>query len=330
VEIPDHLQGRPFLGTPEVQSKEYLYGFRGRLDDRYDLIRTVTDGRYQYIRNFMPHLPWFGKQTREYPKLQPSYQAWHRLAAAGELKGSNAIFMADAKPREELYDLEADPHQVKNLAGLAEYDAVLRRMRVALRDKIVEIKDLGFVPESQRALRLENDNPSTSIYEIVRQSPRSYPLEQILETADLLGLGKAVIEEQIRGLEDTDAAVRFWSAMGLLAQGELAAEAKAELLEALNDPAPSVRILAAHTLAELGETDRSFPVLLELLNHAHPYVSLRAANALDHLGFRIEPIVEQVLAPLEHEPDESVYNSHYPHRILRAIAERFEMSQVSK
>jgi len=330
VEIPEHLQGRPFLGTPEVQSKEYLYGFRGRLDDRYDLIRTVSDGRYQYIRNFMPHLPWFKRQMREYPKLQPSYQAWHRLAAAGELEGANAIFMADTKPREELYDLEADPHQVNNLAALPEYDAELRRMRAALHDKILDIRDLGFLPESQRALRLESDNPSTSIYEIVRQSPESYPLERILETADLVGLGEAVIDKQVRGLKDTDAAVRFWSAMGLVAQGEAANQARAELLQALHDPVPSVRILAAQTLAGLGETGRSFPVLLELLNHPHPYVSLRAANALDHLGFRIEPIIRQVLAPLQHEPDESVYNSHYPHRILRAIAERFEMSQESK
>jgi hypothetical protein len=39
-----------------------------------------TDGRYKYIRNFLPHLPWYHEMTRDYPRLQPTYQIWHQLA----------------------------------------------------------------------------------------------------------------------------------------------------------------------------------------------------------------------------------------------------------
>ena len=324
VEIPEHFQGRPFLGAEELQAKEYLYGFRGRMDDRYDLIRSVTDGRFQYIRNFMPHLPWFRKQTREYPKLQPSYQVWNGMAAAGELEGSAAIFMAESKSREELYDLAADPYQVNNLAESPDYQTVLNRMREALKNKMIETKDLGLMPEFQRDLRFGDRNKSFSLYEAVRRSQESYPIERVFQTADLVGAGEDVIEKQIQELSDHDPAIRFWSAIGLLAQGEAASQARNDLTRALQDTDPVVRIVAAHALAETGDTEASFRVLLDHLKHRHPYISLRAANALDHLGLRIEPIIEEVLAPLEQNPDPSIYNSHYPQRILRTIAERFE------
>jgi uncharacterized sulfatase len=275
----------------------------------------------------MPHLPWFHQQTREYPKLQPSYQAWHRLANAGKLKGAPAIFMSDHKPREELYDLETDPHEVHNLAGSAGHQAVLKRMRTVLHDWIIETHDLGFMPESQRALRFDDAADPRSHYTIVRQSPQAYPLTRILETAGLVAAGPQAVEEQIRRLNDDDPAVRFWAAVGLLAQGDRADAAQEALTQALKDPVPSVRVVAAQTLGHLGDTDASFPVLLDALNHPEPYVSLRAANALDHLGYCIRPIVQQVLAPLKRKPDPRVFNSHYPHRVLRTIAERFEVDE---
>ena len=327
VDIPDHFQGRPFLGVEEVQSKEYLFGFRGRMDDRYDLIRTVTDGRYQYIRNFMPHLPWFGKQTREYPRLQPSYQVWNGMAAAGELNGSEAVFMRETKPREELYDTVADPYQVNNLAESPGHSSILKRMRSALWDTMIETKDVGLMPEMQRGLPFGDRNRTTSLYEAVRQSPSYYPIEDVLEMAELVGSGGHVIEKQIQGLVSPDPAIRYWSVIGLLAQGESAVQAKGELARALEDTDPLVRIISAHALAEMGASESAFPVLLNHLNHRHPYVSLRAANALDHLGYKIKPIVKEVLTLLEYDPDPAVFNSHYPPRVVRNIQERFENNQ---
>lgn len=323
VEAPEHLQGRAFLGTDRSVPKRYLYGYRGRMDDRYDMIRAVSDGRYHYIRNYMPHLPWYHKQTREYPKLQPSYQVWHRMAKAGQLSGSSAIFMAERKPLEELYDLETDPHQVRNLAASDAHGVELKRMRAALRERILEIKDLGFMPELQRAQHFGDADARLSHYEIVRERPQVYPLQRILETADWVGSGSGALAGQVKRLRDDDPAVRFWSSVGLLAQGEAAGAARDALTQALGDSAPTVRIAAAQALAELGDTDSSFPVLLDALNDPRSYVSLRAANALDHLGDRIRPIASQVLAPLKLEPDEAVYNSHYPQRVLRTIEERF-------
>jgi len=41
---PDFYQGEPFLG-----------GFRGRMDERYDCVRSVRDGRHVYVWNYMSH-----------------------------------------------------------------------------------------------------------------------------------------------------------------------------------------------------------------------------------------------------------------------------------
>ena len=49
---------------------------------------------------------------------------------------------------EELFDVDADPHNVNNLAGDPKYKTVLERMRKANHDYAIEIKDVGFLPEA--------------------------------------------------------------------------------------------------------------------------------------------------------------------------------------
>src|SRR5581483_63485 len=107
VPIPATMQGKPFLGPQQVPPREYVYGFRDRMDERYDLIRSVHDKRYNYIRNFHPEKPWFGEQHISYLYEMPTMQVWQRLADAGKLTGPPALFMAKSKPTEELYDTEA-------------------------------------------------------------------------------------------------------------------------------------------------------------------------------------------------------------------------------
>ncbi|MCU0978711.1 MAG: sulfatase, partial [Pirellulaceae bacterium] len=56
VQPPEWMQGHAFLGRHEAAPQRYLFGFRGRMDERYDMVRSVRNGRYVYIRNYMPHL----------------------------------------------------------------------------------------------------------------------------------------------------------------------------------------------------------------------------------------------------------------------------------
>jgi len=80
-EQPQEMPGTPFLGRNIAGPKVYAFGMRNRMDERYDFIRTVTDGRYRYIRNYMPHRPL--RQVVAFPWMLQSYQSWHSQHLAG-------------------------------------------------------------------------------------------------------------------------------------------------------------------------------------------------------------------------------------------------------
>jgi hypothetical protein len=71
-----------------------------------------------------------------------------RLMAEGKLTGPPAELMKPF-PREQLFDLETDPHEVRNLADSdqPEHRAALLRLRAALDTWLVETGDLGRRPE---------------------------------------------------------------------------------------------------------------------------------------------------------------------------------------
>ena len=155
VTVPEHMQGRVFLGDDAAPEPEHLFFTRDRMDEIWDRIRAVRDRRYKYIRNFAPELPY--AQRIAYMDLMPTMQVWRRLAEAGELEGAQRHFMARTKPAEELYDTEADPHEVVNLAGDPAHAEQLARMRDALDDWIAATGDLGEIPEAELVERFRPD-----------------------------------------------------------------------------------------------------------------------------------------------------------------------------
>jgi len=117
------------------------------MDETYDMIRCVRDKRFKYIRNFNPEKPY--AQRIAYMDLMPTMQEWRRLAAEGKLEGPQKLFFQDTKPVHELYDTQADPHEINNLAYEPKYMEVRDRMSKALEHWMEEIGDLGFVQEDE-------------------------------------------------------------------------------------------------------------------------------------------------------------------------------------
>jgi len=144
-EILEHLHGRPFLGPRKTAPRKYIYGARDRIDESYDLVRCVRDERWHYIRNFMPFVP--RAMHVEYMDLMPTMREMRRLNAEGKLRGAERQYFEHPRPVEELYDTQADPHEVNNLAGDPEYRSILLRMRQATLDWMRRIGDVGLVPE---------------------------------------------------------------------------------------------------------------------------------------------------------------------------------------
>jgi uncharacterized sulfatase len=146
--VPTRMHGRVFEGPGRTKrQRDYVYAARDRMDETFDRIRAVRDKRFAYIRNFHPERPY--AQRIAYNEENPTMRVWRQLHAQGVLSGPPAAFFAAAKPREELYDTEADPDQVRNLAEESKHQQLLRQMRDALESWIQNTQDLGAVGEQE-------------------------------------------------------------------------------------------------------------------------------------------------------------------------------------
>ncbi len=139
------MQGRDFLAA-DAQPREHVISARDRMDITTDRMRAVRTKRWKYIRNYLPALPYM--QYNAY-KVR-SYPTWRlilALKASGMLTPEQALFAADRKPIEELYDLENDPHEIRNLADDPDQAAVLQELRATLDRWVVESGDQGHLME---------------------------------------------------------------------------------------------------------------------------------------------------------------------------------------
>ena len=234
-----------WVRTPQPP-QPYIYGFRGRMDERIDLVRSVTDGRYVYVRNYMPHRIY--GQHLSYMFQTPTTQVWHKLHEAGKLNAAQDAFW-NVKPPEELYDLQTDPDEVNNLAGAEQHRDTLARMKHAQQELARSIRDVGFLPEGEIHARSQGSTP----YDMGHDDAR-YPFERVFAAAELAsGSSAADTPELVKLLADSDSAVHYWAATGLLIRGESAVNAaEAALVSALADQSPYVRTVAAEALCRFG------------------------------------------------------------------------------
>jgi arylsulfatase A-like enzyme len=283
VPAPKYMEGHAFAGSAAAPPQEFAFGFRNRMDERYDFVRTVRDKRYRYIRNYMPHV--ISGQHVTYMFQQKSVAQWAKMYKEGKLTGPQKFFWEE-KPAEELYDLQTDPDEVKNLANDPAHQDILKRMRAACREFILKYRDNGFIPEGSD---LEGY--------VKAHDDKVYPLERIVDVADLAILrDPANVAKFVALMSDENECIRYWAAMGCLMLRDKAASAAGALEKLLTDASPSVRVAAAEELCYLGQTAKGLAVLQEvLLKGANPWVRLQAANALDHLG----PAAKPALAALE-------------------------------
>jgi len=288
VDIPGHMQGQPFLGPNLPPPRRYVYGARDRMDERYDLIRSVRDKRYRYIRNYEPFKPYY--QYMDYAERGPTMQELRRLHASGDLPPAAELFMASSKPVEELYDLETDPHEIDNLAGKPEYRDVLERMRAAHIEWMIETRDVGLLPEPELVERAKKYG---SRYAILRQPGSEQFMRRLRAVAARAGRPARTDRRALaRAMKDEDAAVRYWGAIGLGNLGK-DVESPADLLaEGLNDPSAVVRVAAARGLCRMGMEQKALPVLERELKSEHEWIRLMAALVLDSIGDKARPAID--------------------------------------
>ena len=145
VERPDAMQSRRFMGENVDPPRDFAFSARDRIDETVLRLRSVRGPRFHYIRNFEggDGFPTLNRYKEKCFLVKPLMREMH---AQGTLEGAAAGLWAPF-PDEQLYDTEADPHEINNLADDAAFIPVLEEMRAALDTWMVDTGDLGAIPE---------------------------------------------------------------------------------------------------------------------------------------------------------------------------------------
>uniref|UniRef100_UPI0037852066 sulfatase-like hydrolase/transferase n=1 Tax=Prosthecobacter sp. TaxID=1965333 RepID=UPI0037852066 len=291
VKAPAYFQGSAFLGPDAATPNEFVHGARDRVDEAFDVSRSVRDTRWLYIRNYMPHLSWM--QPEGYSDTSTFRQEFKRLAAEVKLSSGPLTYAAPHRALEELYDTQTDPDNLHNLAADPQHRAVLEKMRTELRRWQLSTRYTGFLTEPQMWTHIKSKETAWSI----AHDDARYPLTRILDAADAVGRADAA-PRQREWLRDSDDGVRYWAAVGLHARDTLADVDRKSLRTALSDASPVVRIEAAAALARHGDAATALPVLTAVLSKEHREIVLHAARSLELLGPAAQPAHDAMRAAL--------------------------------
>jgi N-sulfoglucosamine sulfohydrolase len=171
IPVPAHMQGKPFLGKQAVPPRDAVFAARDRVDESYDMIRSVRTKDYLYIRNYYPNEPfpiWV-----PYLSNMPIYKEMLRLDAEGKLTRAQKSWMAYLRPPEELYDINSDPFQINNIVNDQKLKPVLEGLRKRHNEWTLETGDMGHLNEPEMIEQMWPDGiqPITDIPYFIINSP---------------------------------------------------------------------------------------------------------------------------------------------------------------
>lgn len=297
--LPDYLKGRTLMGNNRAPKTDRLILSADRSDNGIDMVRSITDGRFVYSRNFMPWMP--EARYIRYMEISDIKQIMRKDLADNKLNDlQKSIF--DPRPAEFLFDIENDLWETKNLVGNKDYADVLNKMRKQLDTEILKARDVMFLPEYEIGLISKTGNA----YEY-RLNEKKYPLKEIYAAASLSGKrGADIAQQQINLLASKNKVVRYWAIIGLRCQNpETIVPFQKEINAAMNDSYPPVAVTAAAISYQVYATAESEKVLKGFLKNDNQDVSLMAVNYLLYVDNK-QPFVETVKAV--HERPTSIYN----------------------
>jgi uncharacterized sulfatase len=289
VKPPSNMQGVPFAGSHIQPAKRYLFGFRGRMDERIDMVRSCTDGRFVYLRNFYPDRPYL--KHVDYMFQTPTTRVWKQQFDAGKLTEAQAKFWRP-RPAEELFDLKQDPDEVNNLAQDPQYASKLAEMRKAVRQWMVETRDTGLMTEAEMHARCEGTTPRDYA------TSDQYPVESLVKLAmAATDTNSDLGPRRLRSLaKHEDSLTRYWAVRGLALRGDVEA-----LAQSINDENPSVAVAACDGLLLADDNPHQQPAvdrLVELANveNRGHFVAVAALNVLDTRAEMTKTLKSQLAA----------------------------------
>jgi len=279
VEIPGHMDGEPFLYegvTPKRLDEERIaFSYADRFDETYDLNRSLHRGKFHYIRSFTPWYPSGLRNNYRYKQL--AYCQWRDLYRAGELNEAQRRFF-EAQPVERLFDTEADPDEINNLATDPAHRETLLAMRNELTRLMKSLPDTSLYPESVII--------DQAVQDPVRfAKTHKQEIGELINVADLALVAFEEARPRLeKALTSDNRWKRYWGLVASASHGPAAGAFTPTARKLFNDDEPLVRLRAAEFLGlwsverplfDPRETFRG--ILAETSNPATALLTLHAA-----------------------------------------------------
>jgi N-sulfoglucosamine sulfohydrolase len=153
----DGLAGRTLLPLLKGQAgdwREYLFTeYHTHSAHNYYPQRTVRDERFKLIRNLMP-----GEVNPGYEyTLGKFFRELHEVVSEAPEPIRSAYERMQRPPEYELYDLQTDPHEFRNLANDAQHAATLSELKTQLAHWRTRTNDPLLNPDNLTRLKAEID-----------------------------------------------------------------------------------------------------------------------------------------------------------------------------
>lgn len=264
IEVPKEMDGNPFLGKDiglkEINKKNETFGHADRFDEKYDLVRSIRRGKFKYIRNYQPFN--IDALYNAYRYHQKGYREWKELYNKGELNAEQAAFF-EARPAEQLFDVETDPHEVKNLATDPIYSQKLKELRKALDNRVKTWPDLSFYPEPYLR-KMAIDNPTAF------GQKQQKEIKRLIEVSNLELLPFDVAKKDIaKALHSDNPWEKYWGVIVCSSFKEKANEFSTVIRQLKeSDDEILVRLRAIEFLG-LTKQENPVPALENLLSQEH-------------------------------------------------------------
>ena len=318
LETPHYMQGSAFLGEFQGPEPFIVYMFRDRMDGKYDMSRSITDGEYRYIRNYNPNTVYL--QHLNYLWLAPSMRSWEQAYLSGNCNEVQARWWKP-KPVEELYHIPQDPWEVNNLAGDPAQEERLETMRNECIGLGIDIKDAGFIPEADRNIRAGD----TPIYDYMRNG--NVPLKEIILAAvQATDRDPENMGELLELLENDDSAIRYWAAEGLLLLGDRVRSHLENVARAAFDSALNVSVLCAEILYRQGEKETALEAYNRVLESDQKMARTDALNSIDRIDGTPEEFLEACVRVIRDKYDRLNMGSDYDARVIQWLFQKWEIN----
>lgn len=286
-ETPNYYNGRAILGKDRTPSPEYLLLSSDRADNGPDMVRSITDGRYVYSRNYMPFLPQMRYiRYMEIADIVKQIRSDHKAGNVDSLQQS----LLTERPPEFLFDIKNDQWETENLVDSPEHQDVLQAMRSRLDAELIKARDVHFLPEYE----LGEIQKTTTPYEFRKDASR-YPFEKIYRAASLSGKRDAsTLKEQVQLLKNENPIVRYWAATGLQSHPEKHIKSIQKSIEtAMSDSYPPVAVRASAMAYEHFGSKEGEQNLKQFSKSDNMHLALLALNSVLYCDKK-EPFLETV------------------------------------